>query len=523
MLAGPRTLLRAAAVAARVPAPATATAAARRPASRPLACAILRTQACCARTHMTGSAKQREWRAPTARAAAAAGAAALAARRSRPAAPAGAAVAVAAAVAASAAAATAVTIPLPALAAALALALAVAALARARAARLPSLSAAATPFNAAVLSRCPSLHAPVATPALLSNGHVETIYAALARRPPAGIAYKRSLLRTADGGTVALDALAAPPPGCAPLPPDAPVLIILPGLTGGSHDPYVQHLAAEAAAAGMRACVFNSRGTSDGPVTTPQFYSASFTGDLAAVIAHVAAQHPDSPLVAAGYSLGANILVNYLGEAGESTPLAAAVSLCNPFDLVVADAAFSVGFNRVYDANLARSLRTIFRKHAHLWEDEGATAGKPFKPALAADAATIREFDDAITRVSFGFESVDAYYRASGSAARVGGVSIPLLCLQAEDDPIAPAAAIPRAGLAANPHCVLATTARGGHLGWCAGPGGPTAAPWSDAPTIEFLYSALLERYRRGWAPVLGRDGVEGIVAAAEREEVRAL
>ena len=32
--------------------------------------------------------------------------------------------------------------------------------------------------------------------------------------------------------------------------------------------------------AGMRAIVFNGRGTSDGPVTTPKFYSASFTGDM---------------------------------------------------------------------------------------------------------------------------------------------------------------------------------------------------------------------------------------------------
>ena len=31
---------------------------------------------------------------------------------------------------------------------------------------------------------------------------------------------------------------------------------------------------------GVRAVVFNSRGTSDGPVTSPQFYSASYTGDM---------------------------------------------------------------------------------------------------------------------------------------------------------------------------------------------------------------------------------------------------
>jgi hypothetical protein len=52
------------------------------------------------------------------------------------------------------------------------------------------------------------------------------------------------------------------------------------GLTGGSHDSYVKHMVKACRKSGMRAVVFNSRGTSDGPVTTPQFYSASYTGDM---------------------------------------------------------------------------------------------------------------------------------------------------------------------------------------------------------------------------------------------------
>ena len=442
----------------------------------------------------------------------------------------------------------------PALAAALA-ALASIALASAllaRTSRLPAVTAARTRFNDAVLSRVPSLHRPVATPLLLANAHVETIFAAKARKSP-GVVYNRTLLTTADGGTVTIDALAAPPQGCAPLPDDAPVLLVLPGLTGGSHDTYVQYLAIEAAQAGMRAVVFNSRGTSDGPVTSPQYYSASFTGDLREVVAWTLAQWPASPLLAAGYSLGgergegvapgraccgrrgaprpsqttphpshpiplpANILVNYLGEEGDKAPIAAAVSLCNPFDLVISDANFSTGFNRVYDTNLATSLRTIHAKHAHLW-DTPAGKAKHFNSAAALQATTIRQFDDAITRVSFGWPSVEAYYAGSGSAARVPGVRVPLLCLQAEDDPIAPAAAIPTAALEANPHCVLVTTQNGGHLGWTAGPGGPRGAPWSDAPAIEFLYSALLELYREGRLPAGGRGGAgvkEGRAAVA--------
>ena len=52
------------------------------------------------------------------------------------------------------------------------------------------------------------------------------------------------------------------------------------------------------------------------------------------VVAAVQKEFPRSLLMGVGWSLGANILVRYLGEEKSKTPLSAAVSLCNPFDLV---------------------------------------------------------------------------------------------------------------------------------------------------------------------------------------------
>lgn len=242
-------------------------------------------------------------------------------------------------------------------------------------------------WNRDLLAMCPYFTAPYELPAILNNGHVETIFAgALGGRgprrrcrrrpltaslplPPAAlfrrrphILYSRELLHMPDGGVVALDTEALPEGER--LPADAPVLILLPGLTGGSEDSYVQHAVVHARAAGIRAVVFNSRGTSESPLTTAQFYSASFTEDLRCVVRHVAAgTAPGVPLFAAGWSLGANILTRYLGEEGGGTPLAAAVALCNPFDLPRADDNFSRGFCKVYDRNLAASLRRIYARH----------------------------------------------------------------------------------------------------------------------------------------------------------------
>lgn len=48
------------------------------------------------------------------------------------------------------------------------------------------------------------------------------------------------------------------------------------------------------------------------------------------------------------------------------------------------------------------------------------------------------------------------YYAAGGSYQRVHNVKIPLLVIQAEDDPIAPIRATPKQALLANPNCILA-------------------------------------------------------------------
>lgn len=347
-----------------------------------------------------------------------------------------------------------------------------------------------TSFNKGVLSRIPSLTSGYSK-FLIAGGHVETIFAAWFRRNPP-VEYDRELLQTPDGGSVALDYHRLPPNR--DLLEDAPVVILLPGLTGGSHDSYVRHMVGAASQYGFRSVVFNSRGTSDQPVTSPQFYSASFTGDMRQVVQVVQKRYPKAELLAVGWSLGANILVRYLGEEKDNCPISAAASLCNPFNLAISDANLGEGFNKVYNRNLAKSLRNIYKQHSHLF----AGIGGDYQPELAAQCTTIREFDDAITRVSFGWPSVDAYYQGSGSYLMIPHVHVPLLCVQAEDDPIAPARAIPYEALQQNPNCILTVTPTGGHLGWVAGPEAPLGAPWSTRVVAEWLISVQLELLRSG-------------------------
>ncbi|ONK56747.1 uncharacterized protein A4U43_C10F12330 [Asparagus officinalis] len=213
------------------------------------------------------------------------------------------------------------------------------------------------------------------------------------------------------------------------------------------------------------------------------FYSASFTDDLSQVVDHVSARYTKSNIYAVGWSLGANILVRFLGQESRKHALSGAVSLCNPFNLVIADEDFRKGFNNVYDKALARSLRRIFKKHALLFEGLDGEYNIP----MAANARTVREFDEGLTRVSFAFTSVDDYYFNASSSRTIEHVRTPLLCIQAANDPIAPARGIPHAEIKENPHCLLIVTPQGGHLGWVSGDEAPFGAPWTDAVVMEFL------------------------------------
>lgn len=77
-------------------------------------------------------------------------------------------------------------------------------------------------------------------------------------------AFRREVLRLSDGGQVALDW--ADWKG-EPRAPGRPVLLLLPGLTGGPHADYVRCLCAAAEALHADAVVFSNRGLGGLPLT----------------------------------------------------------------------------------------------------------------------------------------------------------------------------------------------------------------------------------------------------------------
>lgn len=121
-------------------------------------------------------------------------------------------------------------------------------------------------------------------------------------------------------------------------PHTRPIILLLHGINNDSSFGYIRSMMAECNKNGWIAVGMNMRGC-DHNLHTPRGYNGAFTGDLRLVVQHLCRRLAEGQsLFAAGYSLGANILIKYLGEEGLSGTLpkqvAGGISLGNPLGII---------------------------------------------------------------------------------------------------------------------------------------------------------------------------------------------
>eukprot|EP00667_Euglena_gracilis_P009015 EG_transcript_9148 len=285
-----------------------------------------------------------------------------------------------------------------------------------------------------------------------------------------------------DGGTVALDWTCDLDRVKAASQGGKPIVVILHGVTGGSAETYVSHLAEEIDARGWVAVVFNQRGCGASELTSSRMYCLAASWACADVLAHLRSSWPESPLLAVGFSLGANVLTKYVGEAGPQALLRAAVAVGNPLDTQRCGRLLDTGLSRlVYSKRICNNLKKYVRRHSQ-W------LGGVVDLNVMETCETTRDFDDKLTAPAFGFAGAEDYYRRSASVQFLGTVAVPLLCVNSKDDPIAPGD--PRYAQRASDEVAFAITQRGGHLAWVEGawPMGPN---WADRLVVQFFEKIL--------------------------------
>lgn len=216
--------------------------------------------------------------------------------------------------------------------------------------------------STSLLDLCKSTTPPCRLNPLLFNGHLQTCWTAL-KGLDIPITYKRRIFESTSTiypGSFAVDFVTPTPTipeGPDPALPERttnytssafdllgsdderPMLVLLHGLSGGSHEIYLRHvlrpLCLDAEEEDRwEACVINSRGCAQSKITSGHLYNARSTWDVRQVVAWIREKWPRRKLFGIGFSMGANILTNVRILQSNRTEVAREVLFwCNGVDV----------------------------------------------------------------------------------------------------------------------------------------------------------------------------------------------
>lgn len=348
----------------------------------------------------------------------------------------------------------------------------------------PALAAKEGRLKQLLVRTCPSLTRSYWPTPWCWDGRIQTVIAN-SFKCHLNIKYdEREVLRLDDGGAVVLSWLH----GVGDIE-KRPIVIILPGITGSDGSNYVQHLVHTVTTLGYRAVVFNYRGRGGIGLLTARTYCACNTEDLCHVIAHIKQRFPDAPLVGIGISLGGLILFHYLAKHERSTcRLLGGMVVSVAWNAIESTKEMHKPLNRlIFNSHIAKGLVRTVQEHLHIFEDMDIVDLDE-----VMQSTTIRDFDERFTTKIFGYPSLEAYYREATLHDKMHHIDVPLLCLNAADDPFSPAHAIPTADAENNENVVIVVTGRGGHVAFCDHPVWPSGSGYMEKVAADYV-KALVE------------------------------
>ncbi|WVF65970.1 hypothetical protein IAT40_000708 [Kwoniella sp. CBS 6097] len=369
------------------------------------------------------------------------------------------------------------------------------------------------------------------------NGHLQTFYTVTGDFTKVDkVHYVRTYLRLPDGGTIGIDVT---PEDHQTFSPETPTVVVCHGLTGGSHESYVRNILAwvtkpkSAGGMGARGAVVNFRGCAGVPISSPQMYSAGTTMDLASALHFLRHRYPSSPFHGIGFSLGASVLSRYLGENGSSSLLSSGIVLGCPWDLAAMSHKLENDWftSRVYSSALGKNVLRLFFKaydaNPAIFEAEDSLV-KEHLPGLKEQRANMG-MSSRLMRVdelmvckiggprgigAWPFKGAEEYYKWASPRNLLHGVKVPLLAINAFDDPVVDCTHLPLEEIKASSHIYAAITGSGGHLGWFDGPfplfsSTKSKSRWVLKPVSEFLLAAERDLGVAGAVKTVEEDGWE--------------
>ena len=297
----------------------------------------------------------------------------------------------------------------------------------------------------------------------LANPHIQTMWQTVFRRQPEVVTQRERFLLP-DGDFLDLDWVGYD---------GAPIVLVLHGVGGSIKSPYAKGMLRAIVDCGWCGVGMHFRGCSGEPNRLPRLYHSGETGDLHALVMALQQRYPDKPIAVIGFSMGGNVLLNWLAETGADNPVVGAVAVSVPFELEKSANHVNHGVQRFYQWWLLRDLRKSvaakFKKN------------KKDAPVAAEEIEKIQsfwDFDNKITAPLHGFADALDYYKKSSARQHLKKIQKTTLILHAADDPFMTKDTIADINdLSA--HLTLELSDTGGHVGFVSG------TPWKPEYWLE--------------------------------------
>lgn len=264
-----------------------------------------------------------------------------------------------------------------------------------------------------------------------------------------------------------------------------PTLVMWHGMEGSTASAYMVSTADKAFRAGFNVVRVNYRNCGGTEHLSPTLYHGGLSDDLRAVIDELIEIDHLSRILAAGFSLGGNMVLKLAGEYGHNPPpeLLGICAISPSVDLQASTSNMNRRRNWIYQQNFLRRLKNRIKLKKKLFPDLYDITG-------LGDIRRIEQFDDCFIAPMFGFADARDYYARASSLNVIHRIRIPTLIIHAEDDPFIPFAPLRDPSVAANPYVLLMGTERGGHVAFLSANAGEDRF-WAENRLIDFCRSVV--------------------------------
>ncbi|WP_298552835.1 alpha/beta fold hydrolase [uncultured Algibacter sp.] len=288
-------------------------------------------------------------------------------------------------------------------------------------------------------------------PFYFKNGFISTVYSGLVRR--VSLKQERERITLKDGDFLDLDWSFSKEKS-------DKLIILLHGLEGNGQRPYMRGTAKLFNENNVDAVCVNFRGCSGEDNLKYYSYHSGATEDLKAVIEHAISNKKYSKIYLKGISLGANIILKYMGERDIiHAQVKAAIAVSVPCFLTGSARELHTLKNKLYHdrflKHLCNKLKIKQKRFPELLSDDTLKSIK-----------TLTDFDNVYTAKAHGFEGALDYYTRCSSLQFLSKIKTPTLIINALNDSFLSSECYPVKEAKDNANLYLEMPNHGGHAGF---------------------------------------------------------